>query len=266
MVDNTSAGIKSIEVGTRVLQALIDEPQLSVTTLAETTCMTPGKVHRYLASFIRSGLVSQDTATRLYTLGPMAFQLGIAAIARSDDLARAMSLQKELRDAVDETAVLSVWGSRGPTIIRVEESAQPVMMTMKLGAHLPLLGTAAGLVYAAYMPAVATRSFIRKEIRQFNAGTTEPLETLLSRIRQTGLSIKTGHLQPGVSAIAAPLLNLHGSLFAVVAMVIRDEHESIDSVSTLLLAKTRAFNNWPITAAARPARSQCSGEAHGSTG
>lgn len=265
MVDNTSAGIKSIEVGTRVLQALIDEPQLSVTALAETTRMTPGKVHRYLASFIRCGLVTQDPATRLYALGPMAFQLGIAAIARSDDLTRATSLQKEIRDAVDETVVLSVWGSTGPTIIRVEESAQPVMMTMKLGGHLPLLGTAAGLVYAAYMPAVATRPFIRKEIQHFNAGAKEPLETLLDRIRQTGLSIKTGHLQPGVGAIAAPLLDLHGSLFAVVAMVIRDEHESIDSVSTLLLDKTRAFNNWPIAAAARPDQTPCGGEARGST-
>lgn len=256
MVDETTAGIKSIEVGARVLRALIEEPQLSVTTLAKKTRMTPGKVHRYLVSFMRSGLVCQDPATRHYALGPMAFQLGAAAMARSNELSRATVLQKEIRDAVDETVILSVWSSSGPTIIRVEESAQPVMMTMKLGAHLPLLGTAAGLIYAAYMPRVATRPFIDKELLRLKQD-SEWLDSVLEDIQHSGLSIKTGHLQPGVGAIAAPLLNLQGNLFAVVAVVIRDEPESIDSVSKLLVEKTDTFNNWPMTAASTPPKRFC---------
>jgi len=33
-----------------------------------------------------------------------------------------MALQRELRDRFDETMVLSVWGTQGPTIVHVEEA------------------------------------------------------------------------------------------------------------------------------------------------
>lgn len=246
MVEQESVGIKSIEVGSRILKALIDQPLLSVTDLSNRTRMSPSKVHRYLVSFVRSGLVAQESKTKLYTLGLVAFQLGIAAISRSDDLTRAITLQREIRDAAGETVVLSVWGGAGPTIVHIEESTQPVIMTMKLGAGLPVLGTAAGLVFAAYMLGTATKTLVEKEIEQFNASTTEPLEDLLAKIRRDALSVKSGHLQPGVSAIAAPLLTLQGNLLAVVAIVTHEEADGKGPVAALLSEKTRAFNSWPM--------------------
>jgi DNA-binding IclR family transcriptional regulator len=63
-----------------------------------------------------------------------------------------MGLQRELRDRIDETMVLSVWGTQGPTIVHVEESSQPGIMTMRIGATLPILQTASGLTFAAFLP------------------------------------------------------------------------------------------------------------------
>jgi DNA-binding IclR family transcriptional regulator len=37
-------------------------------------------------------------------------------------------------------------------MLRVEESSHPVIMTMKVGATLPLMHSAAGRVFAAFMP------------------------------------------------------------------------------------------------------------------
>ena len=48
--------------------------------------------------------------------------------------------------------VLSVRGTQGPTIVHIAESSQPIIMTMPVGAVLPLLQTATGLVFAAFLP------------------------------------------------------------------------------------------------------------------
>ena len=42
--------------------------------------MSPGKIHRYLASFLVTGLARQDPDTRQYALGPLAMRLGLAAL------------------------------------------------------------------------------------------------------------------------------------------------------------------------------------------
>src|SRR6516162_8324964 len=76
--------------------------------------MSPGKVHRYLASFLASGLARQDPDTRQYALGPLAMRLGLAALNAYQPLRDAMALQHELRNRFDETFVLSVWGAQGP--------------------------------------------------------------------------------------------------------------------------------------------------------
>ncbi len=71
--DNQPQGIKSIEVGARVLLALErGRGPMPLTEVARQAGMHPAKVHRYLASLLRSGLASQTPATGLYDLGPAA--------------------------------------------------------------------------------------------------------------------------------------------------------------------------------------------------
>ncbi|MGH7881261.1 MAG: helix-turn-helix domain-containing protein, partial [Candidatus Binataceae bacterium] len=66
-------GIQSVEVGIALLKALKDAPGSStLTTLSEMARMPASKAHRYLASYVRAGLVRQDLANRRYELGPLA--------------------------------------------------------------------------------------------------------------------------------------------------------------------------------------------------
>src|SRR5262245_19171579 len=159
-------GIKSVEVAGQILDHLARaQTSVALRELAAAGRMSPGKVHRYLASFVASGLARQDPDTRQYALGPLAMRLGLAALNSHQPLRDAMALQRQLRDRFDETMVLSVWGTQGPTIVHVEESSQPIIMTMRIGAALPILATASGLAYAAFLPRHFTEPFIRKAIR-----------------------------------------------------------------------------------------------------
>ena len=159
-------GIKSVEVAGQILDHLARaQTSVALRELAAAGRMSPGKVHRYLASFVASGLARQDPNTRQYSLGPLAMRLGLAALNTYQPLRDAMALQRQLRDRFDETMVLSVWGTQGPTIVHVEESSQPIIMTMRIGAALPILATASGLAYAAFLPRHFTAPFIRRAIK-----------------------------------------------------------------------------------------------------
>jgi len=139
-----------------------------------------------------------------------------------------MALQRELRDRFDETMVLSVWGTSGPTIVHVEESSQPIIMTMRIGAALPILATASGLAFAAFLPRRFTEPFIRKALKTDDglnlfARDLASIDRLIMQVREQGYAFNEGHLLPGVSAAAFPLVDRTMTLVAVLAVMGRHE-------------------------------------------
>src|SRR4029077_9871346 len=185
-------GIKAVEVAGRILDHLARaQTPVALRELAAAGRMSPGKVHRYLASFLVTGLARQDPDTRQYALGPLAMRLGLAALNSYQPLRDSIALQRELRDRLDETLVLSVWGTQGPTIIQVEESSQPIIMTMRIGAVLPILATATGLAFAAFLPRHFTEQFIRTELDAKDglnlfARNYAAIDQLITKVREQG--------------------------------------------------------------------------------
>jgi DNA-binding IclR family transcriptional regulator len=211
--------------------------------------MSPGKVHRYLASFLASGLARQDPDTRLYALGPLAMRLGLAALSSYQPLRDAMALQHELRDRLDETMVLSVWGTQGPTVVHIADSSQPIIMTMRVGAVLPILQTASGLAFAACLPLYFTEPLIRTALNAEDksnllARDFAAIGRLITQVRKQGYAFNEGHLMPGVSAVAFPLIDRTTTLVAVLAVMARHERltqrEGTEMIAYLKKA-TRTF-------------------------
>ena len=223
------SGVKAVETAGRILGVLAtaQEP-VALRELAKGGGMSPGKVHRYLASLVASGLASQDSGSRRYSLGPLAMRLGLAALNNHQPLREAIQLQRELRDRFDETFVLSVWGGQGPTIVHVEESSQPIVMTMRIGATLPMLATASGMVFAAHLPRYFTESLLKvamKSATEVNAVARDSasVKRLIKEIHKQGYAYNQGHLMNGVGAIAFPLIDAVGTLVAVLAVMGQQE-------------------------------------------
>jgi DNA-binding IclR family transcriptional regulator len=181
-----------------------------------------------LASFLVTGLARQDPDTRRYALGPLAMRLGLAALNSYRPLRDAIAFQRELRDRLDETLVLSVWGAQGPTIVHVEESSQPIIMTMRIGAVLPILATATGLAFASFLPRHFTESLITTELDAAEglnlfARDRPAIDRLITQVRGQGYAYNEGHLMQGVSAAAFPLFDRAATLIAVLAVMGRHE-------------------------------------------
>ncbi len=215
-------GIQSVEVGLRLLQTLAAGNQaMTLKDLSNAAGMAPAKAHRYLVSLARMGLVEQDPATSRYDLGTSALQLGLAALARLDPMRIALPALERLRDEIDQTVALSVWGSHGATVVRWLESSHPVTAGLRTGAVLPLTRSATGRIFAAFLPEAATRALADAEIGQLperrRTAQRKAFAAMKSVVRQQGIARVEGDLVTGVDALAAPVFDASGRPVLVIA-------------------------------------------------
>ena len=238
-------GIQSVEIASRILVAMADALQpLPLKDLARRCGMPAAKVHRYLVSLTRTSLVAQDSNDGRYRIGPAAIGLGLAGIHSLDAVRIASEFLADLRDASGETAVLAIWSSMGPVIIRIEESSRPVFMNVRVGSTLPLLRSAVGRVFAAYHSGEEVQNLIAQERRALGRrkGGEPSIEGLQALTRRIALGIVDGELVPGVTALAAPVFDYRTRVVAAIGLLGGPEHlePRADSAAAGLLKKTAA--------------------------
>jgi len=252
-VARVQLGVKAIEVGSRVMRVLVQSSgAMALNELAAGAGLSPSAAHRYLVSYMRIGLVQQDPKTRLYDLGPTSVTYGLAAIGRSGLLSRAEEVQLELRTQLDESTLLAIWGTHGPVVLNVAESSKAIMVTMRVGATMPLLRTATGLVFAALLPRSVTQPVIEAEVAAGRVDadymTPKARELEFAGIRHSKLALHKGKLLPGFPAVASPLVDWRGRLVAVLSVFGHspDFDPSPDGrIAQSLLAATAGFLDAP---------------------
>ena len=145
-----SRGIQSIEVGGELLRALArsGEPMM-LRDLAREAGMAPAKAHPYLVSFSRIGLIEQDETTGRYEFGALALELGLISLRRLSAVRIATPRIAALANEINHAVSLAVWGTQGPTVVRLEEPSHPVHIVMRVGSVMAMLETATGREGAA---------------------------------------------------------------------------------------------------------------------
>ena len=228
-------GIQSIEVGGQLLHAMAHTGRpMALKELALEADMPAAKIHAYVVSFSRIGLMKQDPETGRYFLGPLALQLGLISLKQANPVQAAASELAELTRRIGHTAAVSVWGSRGATIVRLEESPAPIHVNMRQGTVFSLGGTATGRLFAAYHPDDAAKRLLEVERRRQKAfpepviaNVPPPVPVpawsaflpLLQEVRRHGLSRSEGETLPGVNAMAVPIFDHGGEIAAAVTAI-----------------------------------------------
>ena len=207
-------GVQSVEVSVGLLRALArNGAAMSLSDLATGVGMPAAKVHRYLASFVDSGMVVQQK-TGKYDLGPIAAEVGIAAVARIEPVNRAADGLEELVAATGFSAMLAVWGTHGPTVIRWEKAATSLVTTLGVGSVLPVARSATGRVFMAHLPDRLLLPLLEAE----NIALDDQ-ESLRAQIKEDGVAYADEEFIPGLYALAAPVMDVQGNVAAVVTLV-----------------------------------------------
>ena len=211
--------IRSIEVGFRLIDALERAGRkLSLKDVAALAGMAPSKAHLYMVSFLRLGLVVQDPATVRYGLGPYVVRLGLSAIRQLELVDLAREPMETLREQTGFAVFLSIWGNRGPTIVLKLDGGWEIPMSIRQGYVLPMLSSATGQIFLAYLPERETAA-LRASEAAANPGLADRVEAALDEVRASGIAASDQQLNQGFAAVSAAIFDHDGRLAAALTLL-----------------------------------------------
>ena len=204
----------------KILRVMADTPSsIALSELARQVNMAPSNVYPYLVSFCRSGMTVQDPLSNRYDLGPLAGQLGFAALRRMDGLTLGV---EALTAAVQETRLdghLCAWGPSGPIVLRWLSASSATLLRIQEGTTLPLLTSATGRVWAALLPRPTVALLFAQALKREAHASGQPVaacrtevEKALAQVRKDGLAVSHGEQRRGSDAVSAPIRGMDGRI------------------------------------------------------
>jgi len=259
--------VQSVEVGGRLLLALtaVSGP-LNLKDLAARAGLSAARAHPYLVSFGKLGLIEQDRLTGRYALGPAALQLGLTALSQLDPLRVASPVAEDLAASTGFAVALAVWGNLGPTVVRMIEARQPLLVAMRAGTVMAPLSTATGRAFSAVSPLEqvlrAAPGALGEDLasatgprltRQLSPAEAAVLQAAQEDVRRHGLVRAEGRPIPGVNAFSAPAFDHQGRAVLVITALGHQDHFPVDWDSPVAHAVRAAARDISQRLGGRPA-------------
>jgi DNA-binding IclR family transcriptional regulator len=218
---------RSVGVGLGVLKAIADLGRAgSLSEIARAARMPASRTHRFLAGMIQVGAVQQDPASGYYDLGPLMVNLGVAALGRVDGVKMGTAALRVLTQETGLVSVLVIWSASGPMVIRWEQGELPTAVRIREGRILPLLRTASGKIFLAYLPEEKSHLLAEQELATpehqaslSKLATIEDITLLKQQIFSTGLAENSGESEAGISGLSAPVFGADGEIAMAIGVI-----------------------------------------------
>jgi DNA-binding IclR family transcriptional regulator len=255
------ANSRSVERAVHLVRLLATAGRrgLALTDLAHAADLSHSTVHRLLQRLIAERLALQLDSNKRYALGPLAFELGVAANAQFDIWQSARSLIRSFADEVGDTVYLVVRsGNEAVCIERVDGPSPVRVLTLEAGSRRPLGLGAGGLAILAAMPddereetitSIAPAALLRSKLTQAS------LYTSIDLYHRNGYAHIRNRVTLGTSAVGVHISDSFGSPVAAVSVAAIDSRMSDARVVALArqlheLAKRiqRTLKDYPVNA------------------
>ncbi len=210
-VPRSAGGAQSVRRAVELLRALSTHTTTGwrLSDLAEETGLDHTTVHRLLAGLVEERLATRVAGTRRYTLGALAFELGVAASPYFllDQMASPL-LAKLAADTRDMVFLNVRSGTDSVCIARHEGRKALKAYTVDVGTRRPLALSAGGVAMLVCMPraehvqieAQNLRSIVRRgEARQ------DAVRRMLQRSHRLGYGLNLEDIIPGIAALGVSI-------------------------------------------------------------
>lgn len=177
---------------------------------------------RILKCLVAEGLVMQSSESRRYFLGPLVFELGLAAAPQFNlvDICRP-SLQR-IAEKTADTVFLTVRSGHDSVCLDRREGSFPIKtLTLDVGTRRPLGVGAGGLALLMLLPDEAVEEIVSANAVRFgtyNRLTVPALMKMLANSRALGYALNDIHITPGASSLGMPIVNRWGHPFAAISV------------------------------------------------
>ncbi len=236
--DADEYGNRSTVLAFAILKALIAEGRsATLRDLAKAVQLTPSRTHRFLAGLIKVGVVTQNRESGKYDLGPGLIELGMNALRRVDVIKLGIEATEQLAMETGMVSILCIWGGDGPTVIKWAQGRTITAFHIREGIGLPLLTTATGKIFLAFLPAHQTEKIVGDQIQSLSAaGATVKLseiDRMKATVRRKGIASSHGKTYPEFTAISCPVFDHNGGIKLALTLMGDASVEPVDEDGAL---------------------------------
>jgi DNA-binding IclR family transcriptional regulator len=222
-----------------LLEVLGDtEHEASVDELSYKLSLSKNSVIKLLASLEAYGYVNYNRFTGNFRLGVRTFQIAQSYISKLSLTEMAQSVQKELRDAVNESVYISVLRKDAVVYLSVVESDAPVRVMPRIGNTGLAYATATGKAQLAFMEEQDVELLYSEPLKQYTENTISGIAKLiqeLRKVKQLGYAIDNEEYEYGVCCVAVPVKNFMGSVIAGLSISAPKDRMSESRIEEALL-------------------------------
>ncbi len=212
------AGVQAVERACRLLDEVIKAGQpVTVGELARRTDLHQSTTSRLLVSLERHGFVEREGARGRVRMGQGLLRLMESRSSRQVLLEAAEPILKELGRATNETVNLGIPVTGGVDHIAQVDAPHILATTNWVGRVIPLHCSSTGKVFLAF----GTVELPNGPLEQLTAATLanrSELEAELAIVRRRGFATLIDELEPGLRAVAAPVVGSRGEVVAALAV------------------------------------------------
>jgi DNA-binding IclR family transcriptional regulator len=190
-------------------------PELTLPQIATRLKLPKATAFRILTNLVHHGLLEHNATANVYTLGFGTLRIADVLLRSLEIRTIARPVMRTIRDALNETVVLSIRDGDARYNIDSVESTHAVGQTQQIGVPIPLYAGAASRALLAALSDEAVAAYLARADRIAFSPTTmiddQRLKEEITRVRKRGVATSSGEFTAGGHAVACAILDQTGT-------------------------------------------------------
>jgi DNA-binding IclR family transcriptional regulator len=221
-------GVDAAEVVGEIMQGMLQTSRpVRLKDLEMQTGIPSAKLHRYLVSMLRTGLVTKSSDGSRYDFGLLAYRIGQLAAHDQDELDLLEPFFKDFIEQPQDNYLgqavgIGRWVGTGATMVKWFERESPLSIRPNPGAQLGITNSATGKLLAAYLPTELTKPLVQRELKDRGSLTNANVKLVLNdyaKIATSRIANSIGARRTGLNALSTPLFDKSGKVIAAITIL-----------------------------------------------
>ena len=199
----------------------MDEPEFTLSKLAEKLGVGPSTIHRLTTTLIHEGYLARDPKTKKFRLGSSILAVEQTILSYYDICQISPPILKKLVRDTGEASHLSILKNGKVIYLQKFESPNYSQLLSHEGKQNSVHATSTGQVLLAYQSPSEIEKVLAMGLKPFTRQTiTEPREFmgLLTKVKKQGYAYSKDELHLGYASLAAPVKSPSGKVTYAVSI------------------------------------------------